>query len=51
MDQWTFGLTMTMVGITGTFITMAGLIISMNVLKRIFPLKPVEQPNIPEKKA
>jgi hypothetical protein len=51
MDQWTFGLTMTLVGVTGTFITMASLILSMNVLKRIFPLKHVEQSNIADKKA
>ncbi|MFH0957893.1 MAG: OadG-related small transporter subunit [Pseudomonadota bacterium] len=51
MDQWTFGLTMTLVGVTGTFITMIGLIVSMNVLKRIFPLKPVEQNNTQEKKS
>lgn len=51
MDQWTFGLTMTMVGVTGTFITMAGLIVSMNLLKRIFPLKHVDQSNISEKKS
>jgi hypothetical protein len=51
MDQWTFGMTMTLVGVTGTFITMASLILSMNVLKRVFPLKHVEQSNIPVKKA
>ncbi|MFA6221314.1 MAG: OadG-related small transporter subunit [Desulfomonilaceae bacterium] len=39
MSNWDFGFTMTLVGLTGTFLTIGILILSMDILKRIFPLK------------
>jgi hypothetical protein len=39
MDKWSFGLTMMIVGITGTFITMAILIGAIQLLKKIFPVE------------
>jgi hypothetical protein len=38
MDKWTFGLTMMVVGIGGTFLTLSILIWSIQLLKKIFPL-------------
>jgi hypothetical protein len=38
MDKLTFGLTMMVVGIGGTFLTLAILIWSIQLLKKIFPL-------------
>lgn len=39
MDNSTFGFTMTVVGVAGTFLTIAALILGMVILKKIFPLK------------
>jgi hypothetical protein len=39
MDKWTFGLTMMVVGIGGTFVTMAILIGAIQLLKKIFPVE------------
>jgi len=39
MDNWTFGFTMTLVGVAGTFLTIGALILSMDILKKIFPFK------------
>lgn len=39
MDKWTFGLTVTLVGVGGTFLTLWALSLVMELLKRIFPLK------------
>jgi hypothetical protein len=39
MDKWSFGITMMVVGIGGTFITMAILIGSIQLLKKIFPVE------------
>lgn len=38
MDNWTFGMTMMLVGLGGTFLTMGLLILLMKVLKKVFPL-------------
>jgi hypothetical protein len=37
MDKWAFGFTMMIVGIGGTFVTMAILIGAIQLLKKIFP--------------
>ena len=38
MDKWAFGVTMTVVGIGGTFLTLGVLIWSIQILKKLFPL-------------
>jgi len=38
MDNWTFGMTMTLLGMGGTFLTLGILILFMDLLKRAFPL-------------
>lgn len=38
MDKWSFGLTMMVVGIGGTFLTLAILIGTISLLKKIFPV-------------
>ena len=38
MDKWAFGITMMVVGVGGTFLTLAILIGSIQLLKIIFPL-------------
>ena len=38
MDKWAFGITMTIVGIGGTFLTMGILILTINLLKKVFPV-------------
>lgn len=38
MDNWTFGLTLLVVGVGGTFLTLAILIWSVQLLKKLFPL-------------
>jgi Na+-transporting methylmalonyl-CoA/oxaloacetate decarboxylase gamma subunit len=38
MDKWTFGLTMMIVGVGGTFLTLGILILTISLLKRIFPV-------------
>lgn len=40
MDKWTFGLTMMLVGVGGTFLTLWLLSLVVDLLKRIFPLQP-----------
>lgn len=37
MDKWTFGITMMVVGVGGTFVTLGILILLMNIFKKIFP--------------
>jgi Na+-transporting methylmalonyl-CoA/oxaloacetate decarboxylase gamma subunit len=39
MDNWTFGLTMLVVGMGGTLAALALLAIIMGLLKKIFPVK------------
>ena len=38
MDKWTFGLTLTIVGVGGTFLTLWLLSLVVVLLKKIFPL-------------
>jgi len=42
MDKWSFGLTMMLVGIGGTFLTLGVLTLVMNLLKKMFPLRAEE---------
>jgi len=37
MDKWTFGITMMVVGVGGTFVTLGILILLTNIFKKIFP--------------
>ncbi len=39
MDKWAFGLTMTIVGVGGTFLTLWVLSLVIDVLKKVFPLQ------------
>lgn len=39
MDKWTFGLTLMIVGIGGTFLTLWVLSFVVDLLKKLFPLK------------
>jgi len=38
MDKWSFGFTMMIVGVGGTFLTLAVLIFAIQLLKKFFPL-------------
>ena len=38
MDKWTFGLTLMIVGIGGTFLTLWVLSLVVDVMKKFFPL-------------
>lgn len=38
MDKWTFGLTLMIVGMGGTFLTVWVLSLAINLLKKIYPL-------------
>lgn len=38
MEKWTFGFTMMIVGVGGTFLTLWVLSVVIGVMKRIFPL-------------
>jgi len=42
MDKWSFGITMTIVGVGATFLTLWVLSLVMTLLKKIFPLSPQE---------
>jgi len=42
MDNWTFGITMLIVGMGGTILTLWILSLLMSLLKKIFPLKKEE---------
>lgn len=48
MDNLSFGLTMTVVGVGGTFLTLWILSLVVDLLKKVFPLKAQEEA---EKKA
>jgi Na+-transporting methylmalonyl-CoA/oxaloacetate decarboxylase gamma subunit len=39
MDNWTFGITMVVVGMGGTLLTLWILSLFMGILKRLFPFK------------
>jgi len=43
MDNWTFGMTMVIVGMGGTLLTLWILSLIMSVLKRLFPYKKEEE--------
>ncbi len=43
MDNWTFGITMLVVGMGGTLLTLWILSLLMGVLKNIFPYKKEEE--------
>jgi hypothetical protein len=43
MDNWTFGLSMLIVGMGGTLLTLMIMSALMGVLKRIFPIKEAEE--------
>ena len=49
MDKWTFGLTLTIVGVGGTFLTLWVMSLVIDLLKKIFPLQ--DAAAAPEKKA
>ncbi len=42
MDNWTFGITMIVVGMGGTLLTLWILSLLMNILKHLFPYKKEE---------
>jgi Na+-transporting methylmalonyl-CoA/oxaloacetate decarboxylase gamma subunit len=42
MDNWTFGITMIVVGMGGTLLTLWILSLLMSVLKKVFPYKKEE---------
>jgi len=42
MDNWTFGITMVVVGMGGTLLTLCILSLLMGLLKQAFPLKQEE---------
>jgi hypothetical protein len=44
MDNWNFGITMTVVGAGGTLITMAILILVTYIFKRVFPVPSESKP-------
>jgi Na+-transporting methylmalonyl-CoA/oxaloacetate decarboxylase gamma subunit len=43
MDNWTFGITMIVVGMGGTILTLWILSILMSALKKLFPIKEEEK--------
>ncbi len=43
MDNWTFGVTMIVVGMGGTLLTLWILSLIMNLLKMVFPYKKEEE--------
>jgi Na+-transporting methylmalonyl-CoA/oxaloacetate decarboxylase gamma subunit len=45
MDNWTFGITMLVVGMGGTLLTLWILSLLMSLLKKIFPYKKEENAN------
>lgn len=38
MDNWSFGITLTIVGAGGTFVTLGVLIVVMHLIKKVFPV-------------
>lgn len=39
MDIWNFGLTMTVVGVAGTFVTLGIIILAIAIFKKFFPVQ------------
>lgn len=46
MDNWTFGITMIVLGMGGTFLSLLILSLVMSVLKKIFPYREEEEEKI-----
>jgi hypothetical protein len=44
VDKLSFGLTLLVVGVTGTFVTLWVLGLAASLLKKLFPLPPEEKP-------
>jgi hypothetical protein len=44
MDNWTFGLTMIVVGMGGTIAALGALALLMGLLKRLFPAAAIKPP-------
>lgn len=44
MDTWSFGFTMTVVGIAGTFITLGIIILAISMFKKFFPVQSETKP-------
>ena len=52
MDNWTFGITMIVVGMGGTIAALGGFALLMGLLKRVFPYREAGPPsNTPRDKA
>lgn len=49
MDKWTFGFTMMIVGVSGTFLTLWILSLVIGLMKRMFP--PVTEDSTPENRS
>lgn len=47
MDRWAFGITMTIVGVGGTFLTLWVLSLVVDLMKKLLPISAPEK--IPEK--
>jgi len=45
MDKWTFGLTLLVVGVSGTFLTLWVLSLVIDGLKKLFPLRDAAAPD------
>jgi len=46
MDNWTFGITMIVVGMGGTFVSLLILSLVMIILKKLFPYKKEEEDKV-----
>ena len=44
MGNWAFGITLTIVGMGGTFVTLWLLSVIMNILKKMYPFKTLKHP-------
>jgi hypothetical protein len=44
MDNWNFGITMTVVGTGGTFITLGIIILVITIFKKFFPVRSETKP-------
>ena len=43
MDNWSFGITMTVVGMGGTLLSLSIFSLTMSILKRLFPYEAEEE--------
>jgi Na+-transporting methylmalonyl-CoA/oxaloacetate decarboxylase gamma subunit len=46
MDKWSFGITMMVVGVAGTFATMGILILAISAFKKFFPVPQESKPDL-----